>query len=207
MRHFEFEVFFGHPSEDIHQATEHSSWKFRSSLKWRCKFVRYLGTSSNWKHDLEVTKEENRVKGEEGLDLYLWTHNTCRTGRWWVCKGQNFRELRARSRQHYIMNATEERVSRRKEIFIYSSKNQQLVFKICHIFNYQEISEKFQNGKAASMKESKWVVNRISLPIYSHHFRIIHYHVSFVKQTINIIKCEKKMKEEEEEREVNYVRC
>lgn len=31
----------------------------------------YLGTGSNCKHDLEITKEENRMKGEEGLDLYL----------------------------------------------------------------------------------------------------------------------------------------
>lgn len=37
LKRFEFEVLFGHPSEDINQATEYSNWKFKNSLKWRCK--------------------------------------------------------------------------------------------------------------------------------------------------------------------------
>lgn len=34
------------------------------------KFMQYLGTGGKWSHDLDgITKEENRVKKEESLNL------------------------------------------------------------------------------------------------------------------------------------------
>lgn len=67
--------------------------------------MRYLGTGSNWRHDLWNHQGREQSERKRGLRFGSWrTHNNCRTGRW-VCKGQKFKELRGRLRQCFITNA------------------------------------------------------------------------------------------------------